>query len=34
MTRVPHVTAIGSLMYAMLYTWLDVCFAIGWIRHF
>ena len=32
--RVPYTSAIGSLMYAMLCTRLDICFAVGMVSHY
>ena len=29
MNNVPYASVVGSLMYAMLYTWPDICFAVG-----
>ena len=29
MKDVPYASVVGSLMYAMLYTWPDICFAVG-----
>jgi hypothetical protein len=34
MARVPYANAIGSLMYAMLCTQLDICFAVGLVSRF
>ena len=34
MARVPYASAVGSLMYAMLYTRPDICFAIGMISKY
>jgi len=34
MKDVPHASAIGSLMYAMLCTRLDICFAIGLVSRY
>ena len=31
---VPYASAVGSLMYAMLYTRLDICFAIGIVTRY
>jgi len=29
MSNIPYASVVGSLMYAMLYTWPDICFAVG-----
>ncbi|KAA0054841.1 gag/pol protein [Cucumis melo var. makuwa] len=29
MRRIPYASTIGSLMYVMLYTRLDICYAVG-----
>lgn len=29
MTHIPYVSAAGSLMYIMVYTWLDLVFVVG-----
>ena len=29
MKTVPYASVVGSLMYAMLCTWPDICFAVG-----
>ena len=29
MSKVPYLSAVGSLMYAMMYTRLDICHAVG-----
>jgi len=29
MSNIPYASAVGGLMYAMLCTWLDICFAVG-----
>ncbi|KAL5760755.1 hypothetical protein ACOSP7_019245 [Xanthoceras sorbifolium] len=34
MSRIPYASAVGSLMYAMLYTRLDICFAVGIVSKF
>ena len=34
MARVPYASAVGSLMYAMLCTRPDICFAIGMVSHY
>ncbi|KAI9192055.1 hypothetical protein LWI28_017696 [Acer negundo] len=34
MSRVPYTSAVGSLMYAMLCTISDICFAIGIVSRF
>ena len=34
MSRVPNASAVGSLMYAMLCTRLDICFAVGIVSMF
>ncbi|XP_052193821.1 secreted RxLR effector protein 161-like [Diospyros lotus] len=34
MSRIPYASAVGSLMYAMLCTWPDICFAVGMISRF
>ena len=34
MKDVPYASAVGSLMYAMLYTWPDICFAVGLVSHY
>jgi hypothetical protein len=34
MARVPYANAIGSLMYAMLCTCPDICFAVGLVNRF
>jgi hypothetical protein len=34
MARVPYANAISSLMYAMLYTHPDICFAVGLVSRF
>ncbi|XP_065628547.1 secreted RxLR effector protein 161-like [Quercus suber] len=34
MARVPYANAVGSLMYAMMYTRLDICYAVGLVSRF
>ena len=34
MAGVPYTSAVGSLMYAMLCTRLDICFAIGMVSRY
>ena len=34
MARVPYASAVGSLMYAMLHTRLDICFAVGMLSRY
>ena len=34
MYRVPYVSAIGSLMYAMVYTRPDITHAVGFLRRY
>ena len=34
MSRVPYASAIGSLMYAMLCTRPDICFAVGLVSRY
>jgi hypothetical protein len=34
MTRVPYANAIASLMYAMMCTWPDICYAVGLVSRF
>ena len=34
MRDVPYADAIGSLMYAMLCTHPDICFAVGLVSHY
>ena len=34
MSRVPYASAVGSLMYAMLCTRPDICFAVGIVSRF
>ena len=34
MSKVPYASAIGSLMYAMFYTWPDIGYAIGVINQY
>ncbi len=34
MARIPYVSAIGSLMYAMFYTRLDIAYAVSLTRMF
>ena len=34
MRRVPYASAVGSLMYAMLCTRPDICYAVGIVSHF
>ena len=34
MSRVPYVSAVGSLMYAMMYTRLDICYAVGLVSRY
>ena len=34
MRRVPYALAVGSLMYAMLCTRLDICYAVGVVSRF
>ena len=34
MSKVPYASAIGSLMYAMLYKHPDICFAIGMVSRY
>ena len=34
MAGIPYALALGSLMYAMLYTRPDICFAIGMVSRY
>ena len=34
MKRVPYASAVGSLMYAMVCTRLDICYAIGMVSRY
>ena len=34
MAGVPYASIVGSLMYTMLYTRSDICFAIGMVRRY
>ena len=34
MRRVPYASAVGSLMYAMLCTRPDICYAVGIVSRF
>ena len=34
MARVPYASAVGSLMYAMLCTRPDICFAVGMVSRY
>ena len=34
MSKVPYASTIGSLMYAMLCTCLDICFTVGMVSHY
>jgi len=34
MSNVPYASAVGSPMYAMLCTRLDICFAVGLVSHY
>ena len=34
MKTVPYASAVGSLMYAMLCTKLDICFVVGMINRY
>ena len=34
MSTMPYAEAIGNLMYAMLCTRLDICFAVGMVSHY
>ena len=34
MKRVPYASAVGSLMYAMLCTRPDICFAVGMVSRY
>ena len=34
MRRYPYASAVGSLMYAMLYTRPDICYAVGMVSRF
>ena len=34
MKRVSYTSAIGSLMYAMMCTRLDICFAVGMVNRY
>ena len=34
MRKIPYASAVGSLMYAMLCTRPDICFAVGVVSHF
>ena len=34
MSRLPYASAVGSLMYAMLCTRPDICFAIGMVSRY
>ena len=34
MSEVPYASVVGSLMYAMMCTRLDICYAIGLVRRF
>ncbi|KAK4397293.1 Retrovirus-related Pol polyprotein from transposon TNT 1-94 [Sesamum angolense] len=34
MTKIPYASAVGSLMYAMMCTRLDLCFAVGMVSRY
>ena len=34
MSRVPYANAVGSLMYAMMCTRLDICYAVGLVNRY
>ena len=34
LSNVPYASSVGSLMYAMLCTWPDICFAVGLVSHY
>ena len=34
MAHVPYPNAIGILMYAMMCTWLDICYVVGLVSRF
>ncbi|KAA0052299.1 retrotransposon protein, putative, Ty1-copia subclass [Cucumis melo var. makuwa] len=34
MRRIPYASAVGSLMYVMLYTKLDICYAVGIVNRY
>ena len=34
MRRIPYASAVGSLMYAMLCTRPDICYAVGIVTHY
>ena len=34
MRQVPYASAVGSLMYAMLSTWLDICYLVGMVSQY
>ena len=34
MSKVPYASAIESLMYAMLCTWSDICYAVGLVSRY
>ena len=34
MSNVPYTSAVGSLMYAMLCTRFDICFAVGLVSRY
>ena len=34
MNNIPYASAVGSLMYAMLYTQPDICFAVGLVSRY
>ena len=34
MRRIPYASAVGSLMYAMLFTRPNICYAVGIVSHY
>ena len=34
MNRIPYASAVGSLMYVMMYTRFDICYAMGLVSHY
>ena len=34
MSRVPYASAVGSLMYAMMCTHLDICYTVGLVSRY
>jgi ATP-binding cassette subfamily B (MDR/TAP) protein 1 len=34
MINVPYSSAIGSLLYAIMCTWFDICFVVGMVNKY